>query len=198
MLGPIKLAGSLLVIGSLTLGASTPAHARPFQGQRRGQSAASGQNNQGGQRTGDWLRSNQGKSFAQQKQSLENDPDFKKLPPQRQQELQQRLQKFNSLPPEQQQRILERIDKFNRMTPQQRAQARALLDRMRALPEERRELVRQQIHALVGMNPNQRQQFMNSEKFNEQYTPDERDMMTRALELNDQTAAVPENAGAVR
>jgi len=189
MLGPIKSAGSLLVIGSLTLGAWTPAYARPLQGQHRGQAAPSGQNNQRGQRTGDWLRSNQGKSFAQQKQSLENDPDFKKLPPQRQQELQQRLQKFNSLPPEQQQRILERIDKFNRMTPQQRAQARALLDRMRALPEERRELVRQQIHALVGMNPNQRQQFMSSEKFNEQYTPDERDMMTRALELNDQVPA---------
>lgn len=189
MSGPFKIAGMCLVMGAVTVGASVPAHALPQQNQhRQSQSGGNGQRVQG-PHMGDWLRSNQGKSFAQQKKALENDPDFKKLPPERQQELQQRLEKFNSLPPDQQQRILERIDKFNRMTPQQKAQARALLDRMRALPEERRELVRQQIHALVGMNPGQRQHFMSSDQFNQQYTPDEREMMTRALELNDQVPA---------
>lgn len=190
MLGPLKLAGMWLVTGALTLAAWTPAHARP-QNQQQHRQAQSAPNGQRGQapHMGDWLRSNQGKSFAQQKQSLENDPDFKKLPPERQQQLQQRLQKFNSLPPEQQQKIIDRIDKFNRMTPQQKAQARALLDRMRTLPEERRNLIRQQIHALVGMNSNQRQQFMSSDQFSRQYTPDEREMMDRALELNAQVPA---------
>ncbi|HUN87543.1 MAG TPA: DUF3106 domain-containing protein [Terriglobales bacterium] len=190
MSGSFKFAGMLLVVGAVVFLASTPMHARPQnQPHRNAQSAPNGQRGQANPRMGDWLRSNQGKSFAQQKQSLENDPDFKKLTPERQQELQQRLQKFNNLPPDQQQRILERIDKFNRMSPQQRAQARALLDRMRTLPEERRNLIRQQIHALVGMTPDQRQRFMSSEQFDRQYSPDEREMMTRALELNDQIPA---------
>jgi len=188
MLGPLKLAGTWLVMGAFAVGAWVPAHALPQQNHRQAKSGSNAQHGQG-PHMGDWLRSNQGKSFAQQQQLLESDPDFKKLPPERQEQLKERLQKFNSLPPDQQQRILERIDKFNRMTPQQKAQARALLDRMRALPEERRELVRQQIHALVGMNPEQRQQFMNSEQYNRQYTPDEREMMGRALELNDQVPA---------
>ena len=191
MSGPFKFAVQWLVVGAFTVGAWMPLHARPQQGQRRPAPSAPNGLRGPGPHMGDWLRSNQGKSFAQQKQALESDPDFKKLPPERQQELQQRLQKFNSLPPDQQQRILERIDKFNRMTPQQKAQARALVDRMRALPEERRNLVQQQIHALVGMNPNQRQQFMNSEQFNRQYTPDERDMMGRALDLNEQIPGSP-------
>jgi Protein of unknown function (DUF3106) len=191
MAGPFKIPAMLLAIGVLSLAAH--AQAQPQNQSQRPpraqvQVGRPGQNNGVRPHMGDWLRRNRGKSFDQQKQSLESDPDYKNLPPERQEQLKQRLQKFNNLPPQQQERILSRIDKFEHMTPQQRAMARALGDRMRLLPDERRGAVRQQIHALAGMPPEQRQRFMNSEQYNREYTADERDVIQRGLELND---AVP-------
>lgn len=193
MSGPFKITVMLLAIGAFTLGAGTTSYAQgQGQGDRRNKQNDKVQNapqnqQRRGPRMGDWLRLNRGKSLDQQRRSLENDPDFKKLTPDKQQELQQRLQNFNSLPPAQQDRILQRIDKLNRMSPQQRAQARALWDRMRLLPEERRMAVRQFFHSLVGMNPQQRQRAIGSDQFNTEFNPEERDIIQRGLELNDQT-----------
>ena len=194
MSGPFKISVMLLAIGVFTLGAQPQAYAQG-QGDRRNnagpkvQNGAPGPNGQRHPRMGDWLRLNHGKSFDQQKQSLESDPDYKKLPPEKQEELKQRLQNFNSLPPAQQERILQRFDKLNAMSPQQRAQARALWDRMRLLPEERRIAVRQFFHSLVGMSPEQRQRALASQQFNNQFNPDEREIIQRGLELNDQNSA---------
>jgi len=193
MSGPFKISSMLLAIGVLAL--CTHAQEQKQDRKNPGFKVQMG-NGQNGQRRpgphmGDWLRLNRGKSFDQQKQSLQNDPDFKKLPPERQQQLQQRLQNFNNLPPDQQQRILQRIDKFEHMTPQQRAQARTLWDRMRMLPEERRGQVRQQIHSLAGLNPEQRQRVMSSDQFNRQFNPDERDIIERSLDLTDQRGGAP-------
>jgi len=188
MSGPFKISIAVLAAGVFLASAQPLAHAQnkvpnnPIRVQPNGEHRVNA-----GPRLGDWLRLNRGKSLDQQQKALENDPDFKKLPPQRQQELEQRLQNFNSLPPEQQQRILQRMEKFNSMSPQQRAQSRALLDRMRLLPEERRVAVRQFFHSLVGMSPDQRQRAMNSPEFNSRFNPDERDIIQRGLELNDQT-----------
>jgi len=191
MAGPFKIPVMLLAIGVFALGGL--AQNQPQNQQQRPRrfqvQIGNGQRPGDGPRMGDWLRRNRGKSFDQQKQSLENDPDYKKLPPERQEQLKQRLQNFNNLPPQQQERILSRINKFEHMSPQQRAQARALGDRMRMLPEERRGAVRQQIHALAGMAPEQRQKFMNSDFYNHEYSPEERDIIQRGLELNDAAPA---------
>src|SRR5882724_9144506 len=48
-----------------------------------------------GPHAGDWLRSNKDLPPDQQERALRNDPQFKKLPPQKQEQLQQRLQRFN-------------------------------------------------------------------------------------------------------
>src|SRR5215475_2701031 len=55
-------------------------------GQRQGQ----------GHHAGQWLRQYQGVPFDQQKKALENDPNYRRLAPERQQRLQDRLQHFNS------------------------------------------------------------------------------------------------------
>ena len=190
MSGPFKISLMLLALGVFTLGTATSSYAQG-QGERRNGGAkvqnGGGQNGpRAGSRMGNWLRQYHGKSFDQQKQSLENDPDFKKLPPERQEQLRQRLQNFNNLPPAQQERVIQRLDKLNRMSPEQRAQARALWDRMRLLPEERRTAVRQFFHSLVGMNHEQRQRMLGSPQFNSNFSPDERDIIQRGLELNDE------------
>jgi hypothetical protein len=182
MSGPFKISALMLALCFAFVS---------VEGQQQKQSRNSGGlrvQGPGGQQhphMGDWLRLNRGKSFDQQQKSLESDPDFKKLPPERQERLKQRLQNFNNLPPDQQQRILQRIDKFEHMTPQQRAQARALWDRMRLFPQERRGLVRQQIHAFAAMPPDQRQRAMNTDEYKAQFNSDERDVIQRSLELTD-------------
>ena len=55
---------------------------------------------------GDWLRHYQGMSPGERERALQNDPAFRRLPPEKQQMLRQRLQHFYSLPPEQQQRVI--------------------------------------------------------------------------------------------
>jgi Protein of unknown function (DUF3106) len=187
MSGPFKFATLLAVAGLLALGAQA-------QNQEKNQPSSNapvraggqGSNNAQHSHVGDWLRLNRGKSFDQQKQSLENDPEFKKLPADRQQRLQQRLLHFNSLPPEKQDRILKNMDKLEHMSPQQRAQARAMWDRMRLLPQERRGLVRQQIHSMDSLNPDQRQKVFASDQYIQQFSPEERDLVQRGLELHDQ------------
>ena len=185
MTGPFKISVMLLALGaSALLGAAQNQPQKPQPKPPRVQVQVGGQN-VGRPHLGDWLRLNRGKSFDQQKKSLESDPDYQKLPPERQEKLKQRLQNFNNLPPDQQERILQRLDKFRHLSPQQRAQARALWDRMRLLPDERRTAVRQQIHTLSGQNADQRQKTMASEQYARQFSPEERDIIQRGVELND-------------
>src|SRR4051812_22490570 len=98
MSGPFKIPAMLLAVGVFA-SAYAFAQKNPPQQQRppRIQVQVGGQHQ--GPHMGDWLRLNRSKSFDQQKKSLESDPDFKKLPPERQEKLKQRLQNFNSLPP---------------------------------------------------------------------------------------------------
>jgi len=185
MTGPFKISVMLLALGaSALLGAAQNQPQKPQPKPPRVQVQVGGQNVRR-PHLGDWLRLNRGKSFDQQKKSLESDPDYQKLPPERQEKLKQRLQNFNNLPPDQQERILQRLDKFRHLSPQQRAQARALWDRMRLLPDERRTAVRQQIHTLSGQNADQRQKTMASEQYARQFSPEERDIIQRGVELND-------------
>src|SRR5215469_10326157 len=51
----------------------------------------------GGRKMGDWLQEHKDLPLDQQLKLLENDPKFKKLPPDRQNALRERLKKFNSL-----------------------------------------------------------------------------------------------------
>lgn len=196
MTGPFKIPVMLLAAGVFTLGVYAQSQPQKQQKPPRFQVQVGGQN---GSRfhVGDWLRQFRGKSFDQQKKSLESDPEYKKLQPDQQERLKDKLQRFNNLPPQKQDQILKRIDKFEHMNPQQRAQARALGDRMRLMPDERRSLVRQQIHSLAQETPEQRQKLLASDQFNRQFSPDERDVIQRALELNDSVPSPgeDENAG---
>jgi len=188
MTGPFKIPVILLAASMFTLGAYAQAQPQPQKQQKPPRfqvQVGSGGQNSSRFHVGDWLRQFRGKSFDQQKKSLESDPEYQKLQPQQQERLKDKLLKFNSLPPQQQEQILKRADKFERMTPQQRAQARAIGDRMRLMPEERRVMVRQQIHSLAQAGPEQRQKLLASDQFNRQFSPDERDVIQRALELND-------------
>ncbi|MFB3815027.1 MAG: DUF3106 domain-containing protein [Terriglobales bacterium] len=126
-----------------------------------------------GPRAGQWLLQHEGQSLQEQEKALEQDPNFKRLPPERQQRLRERLRSFNSMPPQQRERWVERMRLWNRLNPDQRTRARDLFQRLRVLPHERRHMVNQALRDMRDMSPQERQRVLNSPAF----TDNERDIM---------------------
>jgi hypothetical protein len=165
---------------AMALSNAAPAMARA-QGWRR-PNVSHPQGRQNGH-SGQWLRQYRGKSPEQQRRALENDPQFRKLPPQRQQQLRQRLEDFNRRPPEQQQRMINRMETWEHLTPQQKDQARQLHSQMSQLPPERRQAVQNGIQALRAMPPDAREREIDSDAYKKQFSPQEREMLKGASRL---------------
>ena len=162
---------------------------RPVQG-RQGALNQNRPQGQGQGHAGDWLRRYQGLPPGEREHALQNDPGFRRLSPERQQLLRQRLQHFSSLPPQQQQRMLNRMETWEHLTPGQKQQARELFGRMQQLPPDRRRMVGTAIRDLRAMPPEQREQIIDSNRFRGMFSPQERDIMRGATRL---PLAPPEN-----
>lgn len=154
---------------------------RPVQG-RQGQGAPNRPQGRPGH-AGDWLRHYQGLPPAERERALQNDPGFRRLSPERQQMLRQRLQHFSSLPPQQQQRVLNRMETWEHLTPGQKQQARELFGRMQQLPPDRRRMVNTAVRDLRAMPPGQREQIIDSNRFRSMFSANERDIMRGATRL---------------
>ena len=136
-----------------------------------------------GRHAGDWLRQHQNMSPAERERALENDPGFRRLPPERQQQLRQRLQRFSSLPPQQQQRMVDNMDRWAHLTPEQKEQARQVHSQMQQLPPDRRRMVVTAVRDLSAMPPAEREQIINSPRFRSMFSPQELDIMRGASKL---------------
>jgi hypothetical protein len=138
--------------------------------------------NRQGHHAGQWLRQYQNVPRDQQQKALNNDPEFKKLPPERQERLRQRLDRFNSLPPDRQQQILNRMETWEHLTPQQKSEARQVFSGIRNLPPERRQAMQNAVEALRAMPPGARQRAIESGRFS-QFSPQERDLLNGVSKL---------------
>jgi Protein of unknown function (DUF3106) len=132
---------------------------------------------------GQWLRNNRNLSPAEQQRSLENDPQFKRLPPQQQEQLRQRLQHFNQRSPEDQQKIINRMDTWGHLSPEQKQQARQLHQQWQQLPPDRRQAVQNAVKTLRTMPPEARQAAIDSPAYKSQFSPQERQMLSGASKL---------------
>src|SRR5256886_16325781 len=131
----------------------------PPQGRRQGPPR------QQGGHAGDWLRRYKNVPPNEQERALQNDPQFQRLSPDRQQQLRQRLQHLSSLPPQQQERGLSRMGTWVHLTPEQKQDARRIFGQMQQLPADRRQTVGSAFRNLRAMPPEQREQVINSEHF---------------------------------
>ena len=138
---------------------------------------------QAGGHAGDWLRRYKDLPPAEQERELQRDPGFRRLSPERQQLLRQRLRHFSSLPPQQQLRMLNRMETWEHLTPAQKQQARQLYGQMRQLPPDRQMAVRNAIHDLRALPPEQRERIINSPTFQNKFSEHEREMMRGATRL---------------
>ncbi len=132
---------------------------------------------------GDWLRRYKDLPPAEQERELQNDPAFRRLSPERQQLLRQRLQHFSSLPPQQQLRMLNRMETWEHLTPEQKQQARQIFSQMKQLPPERQRMVTAAVRDLRAMPPQQREQIINSPRFRGMFSEQERRMMMEVTRL---------------
>lgn len=132
---------------------------------------------------GDWLRQYKDLPPQEQERALQNDPVFRRLPPERQQILRQRLQHFSNLPPQQQLRMLNRMETWEHLTPEQKQQARQVYGQFRQLPPARQRMVTTAVRDLRAMPPDQRERVINSDRFKSMFSDQERDIMRGATRL---------------
>ena len=167
-----------------------PNQNRPPQGRQPVPNQGRPQNHPNQGHAGDWLRHYQNMPPGEQERALQNDPGFRRLTPEHQQMLRQRLQHFSSLPPQQQQRVLNRMETWEHLTPQQKQQAREVHGQLQQLPPDRRRMVTTAVHDLSAMPPQQREQIIDSNRFKVMFSPQEREIMRGASKL---PLAPPEN-----
>ena len=141
---------------------------------------------------GDWLRRYKDLPPAEQERALQNDPGFRRLSPERQQLLRQRLQHFSSLPPQQQLRVLNRMETWEHLTPEQKQQARQIFGQMQQLPPDRRRMVMTAVRDLRAMPPDQRERIIDSDRFKGMFSDQERGLMRGATRLPLAPAEGPE------
>ena len=130
-----------------------------------------------GPHNGDWLRNSMGLSAEEQKKRLQQDPQFRQLPPQRQEQLVNRLQRFNSMTPQQKQRVLNRMEMMEHLPPEQQRRANQLFGEFQQLPPQRKQAVRQALHQMHTMPPDARQRLLNSPELRSRFSPQEIQML---------------------
>lgn len=135
-----------------------------------------------GRHSGQWLYQHRDQPLSQQRRALENDPTFRRLPAQRQQQLEQRLQHFDSLPPDRQQQVLRRMETWEHLTSVQKQQFRSMDSQFRGLPPDRQRAVRNAIQTLRAMPPQARERAVESGRFND-FSPQERQILNNAAHL---------------
>jgi hypothetical protein len=170
-----------------------PAHAqhapapRPQQNHSQNHPQAPGRAPQNPQQpqghAGDWLRRYKDLPPEEQERALQNDPAFRHLPAEQQQQLRQRLQHFSSLPPQRQLQMLNRMETWEHLTPEQKQQAREVYNQMRQLPPARQRMATTAVRDLRTMTPEQRDQVIDSPRFKSMFSDQEREMIRGASRL---------------
>ncbi len=130
---------------------------------------------------GAWLNQHQNLPFQGQEQLLRNDPSFQRLAPADQQRLMRQLHQVDQLPPQQRERRLGRAEAIEHMSPQDRMNLYASNRQLAGLPADRKALVKRAFQDLREVPLDQRQTVLNSERYQNVFTPEERGILTNLL-----------------
>jgi len=130
-----------------------------------------------------WLNEHQNMSPQQQENLLRREPGFNRLAPDQQQRVLNRLRSLDARPPEQRQRFAERNEMFMRLSPEQRQDVRAASQAMRQMPEDRRRMVDRAFNDLRQIPPDQRAAILNSARFANTFSPQERHVLGSMLSI---------------
>lgn len=123
---------------------------------------------------GQWMETHRHLPLVDQQRALENEPGFRSLPPQEQQQLHQRLTQLNNMSMADRSKLIGRTEAMESLAPVQRQQVRNAMAQLGSIPEERRHVVSRQFFQLRDMPPAQRQAFIESPQYRTQFSDPER------------------------
>jgi hypothetical protein len=128
-----------------------------------------------------WMQSHSRMSLAEQQRALQNEPGFRDLPSQVQQNRLNTLARLYNMNPQQRSRILDRTEALERLAPVQRQQWRDAVQRLNMLPPPRKHMMADAIIELRELPQEEREMVLNSPTYRAQYTPDERQTLRTLL-----------------
>ncbi len=142
----------------------------------------------GGERPGqqhlpEWLNQHQNLSPQQQEDLLRREPGFNRLSPDQQQRVLNRLRTLDARPPEQRQRMAQRGEMWERLSPGQQQDVRDSFQAWNQMAPDRRRMVGRAFSDLRQIPPEQRTEILNSARFSQTFTPQERHVLGSLLSV---------------
>ncbi len=128
-----------------------------------------------------WLNDHRNTPVRNQEEILRNDPGFRRLPAGEQQRLIQQLHNVNGMGEAERQRRLARNEMLERLSPQDRMRVNQSAQAWRALPADRQAIMRNAFHDLRAVPPDQRSTVLNSARYQNQFNPQERGILSDVL-----------------
>jgi hypothetical protein len=89
----------------------------------------------------------------------------------------EREKELSKLPPQRRAAFEQRLARYQQMTPEQQEKFKLRLETMESLPKERQNAVRQEIQRLQALPFAQRKRALESEEFNQRFSPDEQSLV---------------------
>jgi Protein of unknown function (DUF3106) len=146
------------------------------------------------QRLGEWLESHKNLPLDQQEKALENDPNFKKMAPARQNALRDRLRKFNTLTPDQRDLAIKRMNFWASLTKEQHEKVRDANQKMQTLPPDRRVALHKALRHLRRMDSQHREQVMESDRFKSLFSDQEQGILKELATINPEDGAAEQGS----
>lgn len=130
-----------------------------------------------------WLNQHRGLPLQDQERLLRTDPTFARQAPREQQREMQQLHAVDQMPEQQRERRLARNEMLERLNPQQRMNLNQASRSYATLPPERREMVKRAFQDLRSVPLNERQTVLNSARYQGQFSPGERSILSNFLDV---------------
>ena len=112
----------------------------------------------------------------EQERVMQNDERFQSLPPERQQQIRENLNRWNAASPEQRQMLLQREEIVQSLSAEQRDQLRQVFPRYRQLAPEQQQAVMQAFRKLRDLPASERDKYLASPEV-QQLSPEERSIV---------------------
>jgi hypothetical protein len=132
---------------------------------------------------GDWLNKHSNLPPQDQERLLRNDPSFNRLPATQQQRLVQQLHQLNQMPAQQRDRRLARAEAIEHMSPEDRMSLNRSNQAFAGLAPDRQAMVKRAFQDLRSVPLDQRQTVLNSARYQGQFSPEERDILSNFLRV---------------
>lgn len=130
-----------------------------------------------------WLNQHRGLPVQDQERLLRNDPAFARQAPAEQQREMQQLHAVNQMPEQLRERRLARNEMLERLTPEQRMGLSQASRSYATLPPDRRQIMGRAFQDLRSVPLDQRETVLNSARYQGQFSPQERDILSNFLRV---------------